>query len=118
MSTESNPESELPIWRRLCAQKQKSQHDSIPRDWLIAKLPLQDHPNVFDVPAKCGLLTERELMITETTDVGLILRKLRTAKWSSLETTTAFYKRAVVAHQLVGLLFLSLTYLFLRFVND
>ncbi|KAH9479411.1 Acetamidase [Psilocybe cubensis] len=95
---------QLPKWRRLCAQKQKSLHDSVPSDWFIPRLPLQGHPNVLDVPEKCGLLTERELMITETTDVGLILAKLRAAEWSSVETTTAFYKRAVLAHQLTNCL--------------
>lgn len=94
--------------------KQKSRHNSIPRDWLIENLPLRNHPNVLDVPAKCGVLTERELMITETTDVHLIIRKLHSAEWSSLETTTAFYKRSIIAHQLVGALFILLS-LLLRF---
>lgn len=55
----------------------------------------------MDVPAKCGLLTARELEITETVDVDVILRKLSAAEWSSVEVTTAFLKRATVAQQLV-----------------
>lgn len=88
-------------WRELCAARKKKRHDSIPTEWLI-RLP-DDQLNVMDVPSKCGLLTARELEITETIDVDVILRKLSTAEWSSVEVTTAFLKRAIVAQQLVPL---------------
>lgn len=55
----------------------------------------------MDVPISCGLLSPREVEITETTDVGILLEKLASAEWSSVEVTTAFYKRAIIAHQLV-----------------
>lgn len=90
-----------PEWKTLASRKKQALHDSIPREWLIPNFPISEHPNVIDVPRKCGLLTARELEITETTDVDVILRKLRTSVWTSVETTRAFYKRAVVAHQLV-----------------
>ena len=89
-------------WQDICAARKKKQHDSIPPDWLI-QLPPDDQLNVLDVPYKCGLLSPRELEITETIDVDIILRKLSTAEWSSVEVTTAFLKRAVVAQQLVHL---------------
>ena len=60
------------------------------------------YSSVLDVPATCGLLTPRELKITETTNVDTILQNLRTTEWSSVEVTTAFYKRAIIAHQLVS----------------
>ena len=53
------------------------------------------------IPEQCGLLTARELEITNTTDVDVLLNKLPTSAWSSVEVTTAFYKRAIIAHQLV-----------------
>jgi len=59
----------------------------------------------MDVPRECGLLTPREMEITETVDVELMLRKLSSAEWSSVEVTTAFYKRAIIAQQLVCVLF-------------
>ena len=95
-------------WQDLCAARKKKQHDSIPPEWLI-QLPPNDQLNVMDVPSKCGLLSPRELEITETVDIDIILRKLSTAEWSSLEVTTAFLKRAVVAQQLARLRFLIIS---------
>ena len=95
-----------PQWEVLSSQKRKALQDSIPQDWIIPYIPIKDQPNVLDVPEKCGLLTPRELQITNTEDVEVILEKLHTAEWTSEETTQAFYKRAIVAHQLVGYTFL------------
>ena len=90
-----------PEWKILASRKKQALHDAIPHEWLISHLPISEHPNVIDVPRKCGLLTARELEITETADVEVILRNLRTSVWTAVETTRAFYKRAVIAHQLV-----------------
>ena len=57
----------------------------------------------MDVPELCGLLTDREVQITNTTDVEVLLGKLALGEWSSVDVTTAFYKRAIVAQQLVRL---------------
>ncbi len=90
-------------WESICAARKKNQTASIPLEWMI-QLPPESCTNVIDVPSagsECGLLNIRELTITETTDIALILENLRTANWSSVEVTTAFYKRAIIAHQLV-----------------
>ncbi|CCM06222.1 uncharacterized protein FIBRA_08468 [Fibroporia radiculosa] len=90
-------------WQELVADKQRRQKASIPQDWLVAVPPAA----VLDVtafPEQCGLLSERELQITNTVDVGVLLQKLAAAEWSSVEVTTAFYKRAIVAQQLVNCL--------------
>ncbi|OBZ78579.1 Acetamidase [Grifola frondosa] len=63
-------------------------------------MPCADHT----VPITCGLLTTRELEITDTIDVEILLHKLRTAEWSSVDVTTAFYKRAIIAQQLTNCL--------------
>ncbi|TFK85684.1 general amidase [Polyporus arcularius HHB13444] len=90
-------------WQDLCTARKQRQFDSIPKEWLI-QVPPEEQRNVLDVPRKCGLLTARELEITDTDNVQTILDKLRTAEWSSVEVTTAFYKRAVIAHQLTNCL--------------
>ncbi len=87
-------------WQDLCTARKQRQTDSIPQEWFI-QVPPEEQRNVLDVPRTCGLLTARELEITDTDNVQTILDKLRTAVWSSVEVTTAFYKRAVIAHQLV-----------------
>jgi len=88
-------------WKQKCAQRKQAQLESIPKEWII-QCPRDNQLNVMAVPAECGLLSARELEITNTVDVEDILRKLHTAEWSSFEVTTAFYKRAIVAQQLVG----------------
>ncbi|KAF8812123.1 amidase [Phlegmacium glaucopus] len=96
--------SPSPHWKDVCRQKRQSQQDAIPHNWLLPKPSLSTYSNVLDVPSTCGLLTTQELKITETTDVAIILEKLRTSEWSSVEVTTAFYKRAIIAHQLTNCL--------------
>ncbi|KAI0717519.1 general amidase [Cerioporus squamosus] len=90
-------------WQDLCAARKQRQQDSIPKEWLI-ETPPEEHRNVLDVPRNCGLLTARELEITETDNVQTIFNKLHAAEWSSVQVTTAFYKRAINAHQLTNCL--------------
>lgn len=89
-----------PDWKTRCIERKQKQKAEIPRDWFI-ELPPPEKRNVLDVPKSCGLLTDRELLITETVDIDYLLRKLASSEWSSVEVTTAFYKRAIVAQQLV-----------------
>ncbi|KAF9528397.1 general amidase [Crepidotus variabilis] len=91
-------------WKEICAKKRQSLFDSIPKEWVIPHLSIQKHSNVMNVPASSGILSQKQLDITEESDVDVILEKLRTAEWTSVEVTTAFYKRAVVAHQTVNCL--------------
>ena len=89
-----------PDWKKRCEARRKQQLEQIPEEWLI-DLPNEERLNVTEVPLECGLLSPRELEITENTNIGLLLDKLAKAEWSSVEVTTAYYKRAIVAHQLV-----------------
>ena len=91
-------------WQELAAEKKARQTASIPKEWLITP-PADDVLDVTDVPAKCGVLSERDLEITAISDVTVLLQKLATGEWSSVEVTTAFCKRAVIAHQVVRPLF-------------
>ena len=92
-------------WENIAREKKQKQLDSIPKDWLVdpSSLPPQERLNVLDVPVESGLLTERELEITNEKDVDVILAKLAGGEWSSVEVTTAFYKRAIIAHQVVSI---------------
>ena len=90
-------------WKELAADKRRRQQAAIPPEWVLKSPPEDD---VLDVRAfpdskQCGLLTDHEIVITNTTDVDTLLHKLASGAWSSVEVTTAFYKRAIVAHQLV-----------------
>jgi amidase len=90
----------MPTWQEIAAEKKARQTASIPKEWLITPPP-DDVLDVTDVPAKCGLLSARDLQITTVTDATILLQKLATGEWSSVEVTTAFCKRAVIAHQVV-----------------
>ncbi|GAQ10507.1 putative amidase C550.07 [Aspergillus lentulus] len=56
--------------------------------------------NVMDIPRTCGLLSARELEITEQYDVRGLLRAMTDKRLTAEEVTTAFCKRAAIAHQL------------------
>lgn len=92
-----------PNWQTLCAERKEKQLKLIPKEWTI-QLPSDTQRNVMDVPEMCGLLTDRELTITNTADIDVLLGKLALAEWSSVEVTTAFYKRAIIAQQLVSIM--------------
>ena len=90
----------MPHWTQLVAEKKQRQLNSIPRDWLVS-LPPDSTLDVTGFPETCGLLTAREIEMTNTsTDV--LLEKLASGEWTSVDVTTAFYKRAIIAHQLVS----------------
>lgn len=54
----------------------------------------------MDVPRDCGLLSEKELEITERTAVDLV-KRLAKGELTAVEVTAAFCKRAAIAHQMV-----------------
>ncbi|KII87664.1 hypothetical protein PLICRDRAFT_699214 [Plicaturopsis crispa FD-325 SS-3] len=92
------------LWETACATRRRKQLESIPSEWIVQTPEDPLSGNVMDVPISSGLLSPREIEITETTDVGILLEKLASAEWSSVEVTTAFYKRAIIAHQLTNCL--------------
>ncbi|EAW07383.1 putative general amidase [Aspergillus clavatus NRRL 1] len=59
-----------------------------------------DRISVMHIPRSCGLLSARELALTETHDVRSLLHALATQQTTAEEVTTAFSKRAAIAHQL------------------
>ncbi|EGO29913.1 hypothetical protein SERLADRAFT_365906 [Serpula lacrymans var. lacrymans S7.9] len=93
-------------WVALCEAKRNAQAASIPPSWVITPPAPDTQLNVLDIPQTCGLLTPRELEITEfgARDVSELVEKLAKGEWSSVEVTTAYYKRAIVAHQVTNCL--------------
>lgn len=88
-------------WKSLAAEKKQRQKESIPQEWLIS-VPGDEVLDVTGVPEACGLLSEKEVRITNT-EVDVLLERLAQGDWSSVDVTTAFYKRAIVAQQVVRL---------------
>ncbi|KAH0837145.1 putative amidase [Fonsecaea pedrosoi] len=90
-------------WQDIASKAQAGLLNSIPPKW---RLPEPVDPSVMDVrgiPRACGLLTEKQLLITEQTASELV-PQLRDGKLSSVEVTEAFCARAAIAHQCVNCL--------------
>jgi amidase len=92
-------------WSDIAAQKRKSAISKIPRDWLLPKdkIPPESERNVLSIPRTSEILTEREILITETS-MADTLQHLRSGKWTSKEVAMAICKRAAIAHQLTNCL--------------
>lgn len=83
------------------------------REQLEAKIPaslrlppaiLEDPPlNVTHIPETCGLLTPKELAITEL-DATAVCQKIAIGELTAVDAVTAFGKRAAIAHQLTACL--------------
>jgi amidase len=85
-------------WQDRAADKKSRIEASIPQNWRISHGP--DSLSVMDYPRQSGLLDADELAITESSATDLVA-KLATGALTSVAVTTAFCKRAALAHQLV-----------------
>ncbi|KAJ4348593.1 uncharacterized protein N0V89_009971 [Didymosphaeria variabile] len=99
-------------WQELAAAHRARQQASINPEWILspeslAKLAgtgLPDEGRLIErrVVEKSGLLTDKELGITEHYSVRALLNMMATGKLSALEVTVAFCKRAALAQQLTA----------------
>jgi len=92
-------------WSEIAAAKRQATFDKIPEKWRLPKdkVPPESQRNVIDVPRNSGVLSEREIMITET-GMADALQNLHSGKWTAKEVTEAICKRAAIAHQLTNCL--------------
>ena len=87
-------------WKDLAAAKKAHQQKTIPGQWIIANPPPKDQLDVSALPESYGVLSAKNVEINNS-QVDVLLAKLADGSWSAVEVTTAFSKRAVIAHQLV-----------------
>ncbi|KAJ5223914.1 Amidase [Penicillium chermesinum] len=92
-------------WETLVAKKQAEAADKIPSAWRLPSEYTVDVSetsslNVLDIPRRSGLLSEKQLEITETNDATSLLEKIRKQELSAYEVTEAFCIRAAIAQQL------------------
>lgn len=91
-------------WQKAAAEARQRVEDSIPSSWrLPASLAKQAAEGALrpedDRVVTCGILEKREIEITKITDVGYLLQTLSEGRYTASEVTTAFCKRAAIAHQ-------------------
>ncbi|KAI7499101.1 amidase family protein [Hortaea werneckii] len=98
-----------PAWQTRAQEYQKTANAKIPEAWrlgsqyLMEMGPTSNH-SVLDIPAKCGILSKREVDITENYNMVELVQQLASRSMSSTEVTTAFCKRAAIAQQLTSCL--------------
>ncbi|KAL8369757.1 hypothetical protein RB595_000206 [Gaeumannomyces hyphopodioides] len=90
-------------WEEKSARCRDILAQSLNQDWLLPKdrLPPSTQRNVVGFIESCGALSARELEITARDGHDLVA-EMAAGRLSAVETTTAFLKRAHVAHQLVN----------------
>jgi len=87
-------------WKEKAKLRRQQQAESIPRPWRLERIPSdKDSRPLIE---SSGILSTKEISITNTLDAREILHNLKTKKWTSEEVATAFCKRAAVAQQLTG----------------
>ncbi|KAL4784127.1 amidase signature domain-containing protein [Aspergillus varians] len=90
-------------WQQKAHRKREEFAGKIPPQWrvsteLLDKAEFLD--NILDIPRQTGILNERELDITESSDATALLGRLGSGEVTALEVAIAFCKRAAIAHQL------------------
>ncbi|KAH9219512.1 amidase signature domain-containing protein [Leptodontidium sp. 2 PMI_412] len=86
-------------WEQVVEDKRARIAASIPAEWRIKSKPTED--SVMDYPKQSGIMTAEELAITESSATDLVAQ-LAAGKLTSVAVTTAFCKRAALAHQLTN----------------
>lgn len=99
-------------WQARADEKRSQCQNLIPESWILPSTvteslaqPLEKSRNnliELDVPRRSGILTPKELDITEAYDVQRLLKALASGALTALEVTLAFCKRAAIAQQLVS----------------
>jgi amidase len=99
----------IPDWRTLAASKRSSVYAKIPKSWLLPPSLTSQYTetsslSVLDVPRTSGILTAKELELTENYDATDLVKMMAERQVTSTEVVTAFCKRAAIAQQCVSCL--------------
>lgn len=88
-------------WEKRATEKKGRIDAAIPSEWRIKKLPVSD--SVISYAKESGIISAEDLAITESSAVDIV-KKIAAGELKSVAVTTAFCKRAALAHQLVCIL--------------
>ncbi|KAK4702147.1 amidase, partial [Phenoliferia sp. Uapishka_3] len=89
-------------WQARAAAKRADLFNRIPVAWRLPETYGARPTDVRSIPGTCGILSAREICITDQDHIAKILERVRTFEWSAEEVTIAFCKRAAIAQQLVS----------------
>lgn len=91
-------------WKAVAERKQAERQSRIPKAWHLATPPPSSILDVRSIPRSSGILTSHELSITENYDATSLAEAIRSHKFSAVEVTVAFCKRAAIAQQVCNCL--------------
>jgi amidase len=100
----------LEPWQAIVQKKQAEASAKIPAGWRLpahytADISESVAKNVLFVPRDCGLLSPKQLEITEAYDATALLEKIHSGQVSAAAVVEAFCIRAAIAQQLVRIYF-------------
>ncbi|KAJ5740994.1 fatty-acid amide hydrolase [Penicillium malachiteum] len=89
--------------KQLIAVAQNVLAESIPVKYMVPAemLPPKSQLDVHNFPAQSGLMSPKELQITETSSVDIV-KAIANGEWTAEEVTVAFARRAVISHQVTN----------------
>lgn len=91
-------------WELLASNKRAEAQEKIPTDWRLSPEYLtgtaDSDVNVLDVPRRCGILSAKELEITEEYDAISLAEAVQSGSLDAKSVAIAFCKRAAIAQQL------------------
>lgn len=88
-------------WEALSKQAQADLLNSIPAKWRIDAEAFTAVTDVSQIPKTCGILSSRQIQITELTATELA-KHIASRQLRAVEVLDAFAARAAISHQLVG----------------
>jgi amidase len=99
------PSSQDPPYKAIASRKKSQQLSLIPREWRLPASLLSTPPSsALSVPSSSNILTPLDLEITSRHDATSLAAALRSRTYTAVAVTTAFCKRAAIAHQLTNCL--------------
>ena len=97
--------SSLQPWEAKAARKRASLYNLIPQEWRLSESIMKNLPKDSTlVPSQCRILSELDLEITEIDDIEELVQRIASGKYTAVQVTEAYCKRASIAHQLVNCL--------------
>jgi len=93
------PVADIPVWQQAANERREQIESAIPVAWVLPPDALSSKNSML-LPYTTGIMTKKELKITECRAVDL-LELIKSKSYSAVEVATAFCKRAAIAHQAV-----------------
>lgn len=90
-------------WETVSKKAQADLLSSLPSRWRIDTEAFASETDVSQIPKTCGILSQRQIQITELTATQLA-RQIASRQLKALEVLEAFAARAAISHQLVSYL--------------